>query len=121
MEYKKQIIDIVINKRKYRDPDYNAHGLANDLKISIFQLSRVLKRELGMSYTDLVHKARIKDAQKYLVSKRGRKLTIDDISVMIGFSNRQSFFAAFKKWSGTTPEQYRNSILKAEENREEQA
>lgn len=113
MDYKKQIIEIVINKKKYRDQDFSAHDLAEMLGISIFQLSRVLKRELSMSYTDLVHQARIKDAQKYLVSKRGRKLTIDDIGVMVGFNNRQSFFAAFKKWVEMTPEQYRVTTLKA--------
>lgn len=110
---KKQILDIVIHKKKYRDQTFSAHSLADEMGVSIYQLSRIMKRDLNMSYTDLVHQARIKDAQKYLVSIRGRKMTVDDISVMVGFNNRQSFFSAFRKWVNKTPEQYRNSILNA--------
>ena len=44
---------------------------------------------------------------RHLKDKRFAPYSIDDIGLMVGFRNRQSFFSAFKKVSGTTPEKYR--------------
>ena len=42
-----------------------------------------------------------------LVDKRYQELNMEDISDMVGFSNRQSFYASFYKLNGVTPRDYR--------------
>ena len=47
-----------------------------------------------MNYTSFVNKFRIEEAMALLVDKRYQELNMEDISDMVGFSNRQSFYAS---------------------------
>ena len=38
------------------------------------------------------------------------KYTLDDISLMSGFSNRQSFFKNFNRFAGMSPGEYRKKL-----------
>lgn len=106
---KQEINDILIKGHKYRNPDYSAAKLAEELGISAFVLSRAIKKEFGCSYADLVLSARVDDAKRHLRNPKKDDMTVDDIGVMVGFRNRMSFFQAFKKYAGTTPEKFRKS------------
>jgi len=47
-----------------------------------------------------------------LVDKRYQDLNIEEVSDMVGFSNRQSFYAAFYRFTGITPRQWRIDNLR---------
>ena len=50
---------------------------------------------------------RVKDALHLLTDKRYADKNVEEISAMVGFANRQSFYAAFYKNVGETPNGYR--------------
>lgn len=104
---KVQIDEILIRGKKYRNPRFSAGELAEMLGVSGWVLSRIVKKEYGMSYTEVVHGCRVKDAIRLLRDKRFEAYSVDEIGAMVGFGNRQSFFGAFKKIVGITPEKYR--------------
>lgn len=60
-----------------------------------------------MNYSCLLNEYRIKEAVHLLVDKRYVDKNIEEISTMVGFANRQSFYAAFYKNVGITPREYR--------------
>ena len=60
-----------------------------------------------MNYTSFVNKYRIDEAMTLLVDKRYQDLNMEEISSMVGFSNRQSFYASFYKINGLTPREYK--------------
>ena len=105
--YKESIDAILIKGKGYLVPDFSAQQLAEQLGISIFSLSRMLKAIYGVSYSDIVHAHRIQDATRHLKDKRFAPYSVDDIGMMVGFKNRQSFFTAFKKLTGMTPDKFR--------------
>ena len=105
--YKESIDAILIKGKGYLVPDFSAQQLAEQLGISIFSLSRLLKAIYGKSYSDIVHARRIQDATRHLKDKRFAPYSVDDIGMMVGFKNRQSFFTAFKKLIGMTPDKFR--------------
>ncbi|MBR6036508.1 MAG: helix-turn-helix transcriptional regulator [Bacteroidaceae bacterium] len=107
--YKESIETILIKEKGYLIPDFSAQQLAERVGISAYALSRLLKATYSMSYTDIVHTYRIQDALRYLKDRRFAPYSIDDIGEMVGFKNRQSFFSAFKKATGTTPEKFRST------------
>lgn len=106
-ETKNKIDDIIIKSKKYRDPDYSAQKLAEDLGISAFQLARLLKKEYGKTYSQIVLSLRVKDAQKYLRNPKKNHLSIDEIGILVGFKNKWSFFMAFRKYAGISPGKWR--------------
>ena len=60
-----------------------------------------------MNYTSFVNKFRIEEAMALLVDKRYQDLNMEDISDMVGFSNRQSFYASFYRINGVKPRDYK--------------
>ena len=51
--------------------------------------------------------------QHLLVDKRYADKNVEEISAMVGFANRQSFYAAFYKNVGVTPNAYRKQKMKS--------
>lgn len=70
-------------------------------------LRRRLKEE-NTSYQEIKDSIR-KDASLYYLAKE--ELSIDEIALMMGFSEASSFHRAFKKWTGRTPASYRRELL----------
>lgn len=106
-----KILNIVVVQKKYKDPGYSAKDLAKELKTNTRYLSAVVNSRFGMNYCCLVNEYRIKDALNLLKDKRYADKNIEEISDMVGFSNRQSFYAAFYKNVGITPKSYRKKYL----------
>lgn len=81
-------------------------GLAKKLYVSPSHLSRVLRRQTGRTFGQVLLLTRLRQA-KGLLRDTG-DLAID-IAVACGFSSAQHFCAAFKRESGMTPLQYRRA------------
>ena len=70
---------------------------------------RTLQRKLqaeGLSFSQLVDRTR-KDVA--LRSLQARSPNVMELAFVLGFTDPNSFFRAFKRWTGTTPERYRQS------------
>ena len=102
-----KILNIIVVQKKYKDPDYSAKRLAKDLQTNTRYLSAVVNSRFGMNYSCLLNEYRIKDALHLLVDRRYADKNVEEISTMVGFANRQSFYAAFYKNTGETPNGYR--------------
>ncbi len=103
-----RILAIVVAGKKYRDPEYSAQKLAKELDTNPRYLSAVINSRFGQNYSCLVNEFRIRDAQHMLTDKRFKEMTMEEIGNAVGFSNRQSFYAAFFKYKGIAPHKYRS-------------
>jgi len=106
-ELKEKILDVLVMQKKYKDKNYSAKKLAEDLGTNTRYVSAVVNVRFHMNYTSLVNKYRIEEAMSILVDKRYQDLRIEEVSDMVGFANRQSFYASFFKITGITPKEYR--------------
>ena len=106
-EMKDKILDIIVMQKKYKDKDYSAKQLAMDLGTNTRYVSAVVNLKFHMNYASFVNKYRIEEAMSILVDKRYQDLRMEEVSDMVGFSNRQSFYASFYKIVQTTPREYR--------------
>lgn len=102
-----KIIKKIVVEKKYRDQDYSAKQLAEELKTNTRYLSGVINSRFGTNYSCLLNEYRVKEAKYLLTDKRYANKTIEEISAMVGFANRQSFYAAFYRIAGETPNGYR--------------
>lgn len=110
-EMQEKILQIIVMQKKYRDKDYSAKKLAEDLGTNTRYISAVVNVRFHMNYTSFVNKYRIDEAMTILVDKRYQDLRMEEVSDMVGFANRQSFYASFFKIMGITPREYRISHL----------
>jgi YesN/AraC family two-component response regulator len=102
-----KIMSIIVVQKKYRDPNYLAKDMAKELKTNTRYLSAVINSRFGMNLSELKNKYRITEALHLLTDKRYKDMKIEEISEKVGFANRQSFYAAFYKNIGETPNSYR--------------
>ena len=106
-EMKEKILRVIVMEKKYKDKNYSAKKLAEDLGTNTRYISAVVNVRFHMNYTSFVDKFRIEEAMAILVDRRYQRLRIEDVSDMVGFANRQSFYASFYKLMGMTPRAYR--------------
>jgi len=102
-----QIMNIIVMQKKYRDKDYSAKKLAEEIGTLSRNISAVVNVRFHVNYNQFVNKHRIDEAMSILVDKRYQDLTVEEVGDMVGFSNRQSFYASFFRIKGITPRQYR--------------
>ena len=106
-ELKEKILNVILIQKKYKNKDYSARKLAEDLGTNTRYISAVVNVRFHMNYTSFINKYRIEEAMNLLCDKRYQDLNMEDISDMVGFSNRQSFYASFYKINGITPREYK--------------
>lgn len=110
-EMQEKILNIIVMQKKYRDKDYSAKALAEELGTNTRYISAIVNVRFHMNYTSFVNKYRIDEAMSILVDKRYQDLRMEEVSDMVGFANRQSFYASFYKFMGITPREYRMTHL----------
>ena len=106
-EMQEKIMNIIVMQKKYRDKDFSAKKLAEELGTNTRYISAVVNVRFHMNYTSFVNKYRIDEAMTILVDKRFQDLRMEEVSDMVGFANRQSFYASFYKLMRMTPREYR--------------
>lgn len=97
-------------KKAFLDPNLKLATLAERIALTAHQLSYLINREFQVSYSDLVNEYRIAEAKRLLEDPEIRKEKLLRIASDTGFSNKTSFFNAFKKHTGKTPSDWREAI-----------
>ncbi|MCF2563622.1 AraC family transcriptional regulator [Prevotella brevis] len=108
---KEKILRIIVIQEKYKDKEYSAKQLAMDLGTNTRYVSAVINVKFHTNYSCFVNKYRIDEAMSLMVDRRYQKLTMEQISDMVGFSNRQSFYASFYRIMNMSPRVYRVKFL----------
>ncbi|MGL6337902.1 MAG: helix-turn-helix domain-containing protein [Waterburya sp.] len=82
-------------------------AIANHLQMSQYYFSRLFKQSTGLSPYQYVMRQRIERA-KFLL--RTTSLKISAIALQVGFSNQNQLTLQFRKFTGTTPSNYRRNF-----------
>lgn len=106
-ELYEKILNIIVIEKKYRDKEFSAKALANELKTNTRYISAVINSRFNTNFSSLVNEYRIKEAMHRMTDKRYTDMTIEEIGNVVGFANRQSFYASFYRMMRETPNEYR--------------
>ena len=106
-ELYEKILNIVVIQKRYRDKDFSAKELAKELGTNTRYISAVINSRFSTNFSCLINEFRIKEALHRMTDKRYLDLTIEEIGTLVGFANRQSFYASFYRIMGETPNGYR--------------
>ena len=104
---KNNIIELIVRKKKYRDRCYNINQLSKELNTNTRYISATFNAIWNTNYNGYVNKYRVLEAKKLLMDSKFAHLSIEDVWIQVGFSNRQSFFKSFKTLMGISPKQFK--------------
>lgn len=94
-------------KENYHE-DINLETIARNIFITPGYLSLLFKQETGVNFLEYLHKYRIQKAKEYFHNKLLKNY---EVSRMVGYTNEKYFSQMFKRYTGLTPTQYKESII----------
>ncbi|HZN55752.1 MAG TPA: AraC family transcriptional regulator [Candidatus Polarisedimenticolaceae bacterium] len=106
---------LVEKAQNYIDENYQRRlslsGIARTLHVSPNYLSRVFRREAGVTLTAQIHHARLEHARLLLAA--GDR-SISEIAYLVGYQNYRDFYRNFVKYERASPRQARRSMSRIE-------
>jgi AraC-like DNA-binding protein len=113
-EGKQKILGNIIlefeTKQYYLENLASLSDLAKKVGESPHHVSQVLNEKLDKNFFELLAKYRVDMAKKILNDDPKNRITIEEISEMVGYNSKTAFNNVFKKLTGKTPSEFRKSI-----------
>jgi AraC-like DNA-binding protein len=111
---KQEILDSIVlemdKKRYFTNNLASLSELAKKTGATPHHVSQVINEKLGKNFFELLAWYRIEEAKKIISSDRAARLTVEEISEMVGYNSKTSFNSAFKRLTGDTPSEFRRSV-----------
>jgi len=101
--------DFMIKNEPYLDSSLTIQDLAEQLKIPAKDLSALINLYMNKHFFDFINEYRIEKAKEILKDSSQKDVTILEILYQVGFNSKSSFSTSFKKYTGTTPTDFRKS------------
>ena len=89
----------------YSNPDLDLTLVARQLPMAPAQLSRILNRDVGVSFRQLLKTTRIEAAKPMLAS---REYSVKEVAARVGFSDSHYFSRSFKEITGVSASEYQS-------------
>lgn len=106
----KEYIPFIKKVQEHINSQYNRDislaSTANKFGYSPSHLSRTIRKATGVTFTDLVARARI-DAAKRLL--KDGKYNVNEVGDMVGFKEYAYFYHVFKRMEGVSPKEFKNN------------
>jgi AraC-like DNA-binding protein len=112
---KQQILNSI--REEFEKKEYFTEGLASlsDLARRIGEsphhVSQVINEKLEKNFFELLASYRVEKAKKILEGDKTGRLTVEEVSEMVGYNSKTAFNNSFKKITGKTPSEFRKSAI----------
>lgn len=110
--YLNNLLELMNGKKPFLQPSLTLNELAEQLNISTHNLSETLNTQLNQSFYDFVNSYRVDEVKRLMQEDVNAAYSILSIALDAGFNSKSSFNNVFKKQTGMTPSEYRESIKK---------
>ncbi|WP_424961980.1 helix-turn-helix domain-containing protein [Ekhidna sp.] len=100
-------IALISNEKYYLNKNVKLSDLASELSYNERQVSRAINRFSNGNFNKFINSFRIEYSKELLIGGQFDHYTIEAIADECGFSNKVSFYNAFKSDTGMSPTQFR--------------
>jgi AraC-like DNA-binding protein len=100
----------MIIESRFADPAFGVNALAERAGVSPAYLRELVYRDWQTHPNALIERQRVLEAIRFL---RGHKLTVQEVSLAVGYSIPRRFRDAFQRHFRMTPGEYRRRTLAA--------
>ena len=104
------LINLMEKEKLFLDEDLSLPQMAQLLKIHPNYLSQVINERFKRNFNEFVNHYRIEEFKHMVAVEENRKMTFLALAYDCGFNSKASFNNSFKKFTGTTPTAFANSL-----------
>jgi AraC-like DNA-binding protein len=97
------------NSQLYRDSTLNREKVAEKLGISAGYVSQLVNTITGRNFTNYINHYRVEAVKKCILDSEFENYSLLGIGLECGFTSKTTFYNAFKKVTGMTPNSYRST------------
>ena len=112
VDEKIDLLNQLIAKNVHLDAGLNEQKLARQMNVPLHYLSNLLNEHVKESFTEFINRNRIETAKQKLLDKSSANFTIFAIALDCGYNSEPTFYTNFKKYTGTTPKNFKLKALK---------
>ncbi len=109
IEIKKKILLAFEEDKLFKDSTIGLNALSKHIEKDRYKVSQVLNEYLQRNFYSLLNHYRIQEARELLLSHP--MLSVKSVMYEVGFNSKTSFYGAFKKETGLSPNDYRNLVM----------
>lgn len=106
---KNALMEVMDKERPWQDSDLTLADLAARLSTTPHKLSEVLNAQLGQTFYDFVNGYRVREVQRRIATREARAVTMLSLAMDAGFASKSTFNQVFKKYTGQTPSDFRET------------
>ncbi|PWL37281.1 hypothetical protein DKG77_16770 [Flagellimonas aquimarina] len=110
-EIRQRIQEAFENDKVYKNNAIGLNDLSQHIARDRYKVSQVLNEYLARNFYSLLNHYRVKEAKDLLISQPF--LSVKAIMYEVGFNSKTSFYSAFKKDTGLSPNDYRSLAMYA--------
>lgn len=93
----------------YTDSTLNREKIAEKLGISTGYLSQIVNAITGDNFANYINQYRVEAVKEMILNAEYENYNLLTMGLESGFTSKTTFYSAFKKVTGQTPNEYRNS------------
>lgn len=99
---------LIVEEELYKNANLKLSEVAQHLQVLPHKLSQLINDNLGKSFAIFINEFRIEEAKKVIAANESLKL--EAVGYDCGFNSKSTFYASFRKVTGTTPAKYKESL-----------
>ena len=108
----RRIMEVLEQDKIYLDEELSLLQLASDIDLPEKYVSELINQRFGCSFKKLIKTYRLREAKKLLDQSDSTKIKLIDVAYRSGFSNKVSFYRAFKEAENMSPSEYLQKMAK---------
>lgn len=101
------LVEIMATHKPYLTSDFNLPALAQASRSSTHNISQVINEKFEKSFFEWTAEYRIAEAK--VILRKSPHLKIEEVAEQVGYNSKSSFNTTFKKITGLTPSEFRNT------------
>jgi len=102
------LLNLIEHYEWYKDPHANLKKIAERLRISPSRLHKMVQRHYHSKFDEYLTDLRLEEAKRLM--SQYPKVTVDEIALMCGYTDAESFREAFKNSYGIEPEMFMQNM-----------
>jgi AraC-like DNA-binding protein len=111
-DYHQKLINLMSQKKPYLKTELRLLEVSQLLNIPAAYLSLLLNDYMKTSFNDFINEYRVKEVIRKLENGEHQQYSLQSLGLDSGFSNKTTFYRAFKKITGETPLAYSKKYIR---------
>lgn len=108
-EIQQKLIGLMDEQKLYTDSQISVGKLSKLIGEPSYMISQTINEKMEVSFYDWIARYRVEEAKKLLTDPKTEQYTIELIAEKVGYNSKSAFNKVFKKFTGQTPSEFKNS------------